>query len=85
MSRATKLPRRSAAEWQTVMDRQAASGLSRAAFCRRERIPLASFDSWRRRLAARLPLADFVDVTPKSTGWDVEIALPNGVVLRLRG
>jgi transposase len=85
MVRATKGPRRSAAEWQSVMDRQATSGLSRIAFCKRDGISLTSFDSWRRRLAAREPMADFVDVTPKPAGWDVEVALPNGVVLRFRG
>lgn len=87
MARATKGSRRSAAEWQSVMDRQAASGLSRVAFCRREKVATQTFDKWRRRLLAMEP-AEFVDVTPKlatSTGWDMEVALPNGVVLRFRG
>ena len=85
MARATKGSRRSPAEWQSVMDRQARSGLSRIAFCKRVGITLTSFDNWRRRLAARQPMTEFVDVTPKPVGWDVEVALPNGVVLRFRG
>ena len=46
MARATKGSRRSPAEWQSVMDRQARSGLSRIAFRKRDGITLTSFDNW---------------------------------------
>lgn len=88
MSRATGRARRSAEDWQALISGQERSGLSRVAFCRREGIPPTSFDKWKRRLLARRPPPEFVDVTPKPTssaGWDVEVALPNGVVLRFRG
>jgi hypothetical protein len=80
--------RRSPAEWQAVISKHERSGLSRLAFCRREGIPPTSFDKWKRRLWARRPAAEFVDVTSPTigpTGWEVEVTLPNGVVLRIRG
>lgn len=39
-----------AARWREVFRRQAGSGLSVAAFCRRSQIPQASFYFWRRKL-----------------------------------
>ncbi len=38
------------ARWREILWRQAGSGLSVAAFCRRSRIPQASFYAWRRKL-----------------------------------
>jgi hypothetical protein len=37
--------------WRRRLNRQAAGGLSIAAFCRREGVSTASFYAWRRRLA----------------------------------
>lgn len=79
--------RRGAAGWQAVIDRQVASGVSRKAFCEREGIPRSSFETWRRRLASRAALP-FVELAPGAasvTGWDIELQLPGGVVLRMRG
>jgi hypothetical protein len=80
--------RRGAAAWQAVVDRQAASGVSRKVFCEREGIPRSSFETWRGRLAARAAEARFVALVPapaEGPGWDVELSLPGGVTLRLRG
>jgi hypothetical protein len=69
------------------MEEQVASGLSRKVFCEREGIPRSSFETWRRRLASGAKGTPFVDVT-RAAGpdrWEVELALPGGVVLRLRG
>ena len=41
--------------WRLRLRRQAASGLSIAAFCRREDVCSASFYAWRRRLATPPP------------------------------
>jgi hypothetical protein len=38
------------ARWREIVRRQSRSGLSVAAFCRRSRIPPASFYFWRRKL-----------------------------------
>jgi len=85
LARAKLSPRRSAAEWQALFSKHEQSGLSRLAFCRREGISWRTFDTWRSRLRTTRSKAKFVDVTPKPAGWDVEVALPNGVVLRIRG
>lgn len=62
-------PRRDAGEWQAVLGRFAASGLSVAAFCRQESLTPASFYRWRALLAQGrdqvAPIAsvpDFVDL-----------------------
>jgi len=86
MRRGMRRVRRDAAEWGDILKRQEASGLSGLAFCRRERIPRGSLDKWRKRLA--LPPATFVELGPapvRSTGWELEIALPSGAILRFRG
>ena len=82
--------RRKAADWQAVVARQAASDLSVAAFCARERLSAASFYQWRSRLArdaapARPPPAAFVDLGTLSPGGRLElrIDLGGGVVLQL--
>src|SRR5689334_12944454 len=41
--------------WRLRLRREAASGLSIAAFCSREGVSSASFYPWRRRLATTLP------------------------------
>jgi hypothetical protein len=81
-------PVRSAVWWRTAIERQAASGLSRKAFCEREGIGRSSFEKWRGRLASESSAPAFVEVRPAvspAAGWDVELALPGGIVLRLRG
>jgi hypothetical protein len=80
--------RRDAAAWQGLMEQQAASGLSRKAFCERQGIVRSSFESWRRRLASRSAAGGFVELTAPGEvrkRWDVEIELPGGVQFRIRG
>lgn len=43
------------ARWRKLMERQAASGRSVAAFCRDESIPTQTFYWWRRRLGEQAP------------------------------
>lgn len=88
MARRAKRARRDAAAWQGLMEQQAASGVSRKAFCEREGISRSSFESWRRRLASRAAAGGFVELTAPaepSKSWDVEIELPGGVLFRVRG
>ena len=81
--------------WRLRLRRQAASGLSIAAFCRREDVSSASFYAWRRRLATPPPaerpgLPLFVplqfDPTPRpeeaAPSYGFEIELPHHVRLR---
>ena len=77
--------------WREVMARQAASGLSVRAFCRREEIAEAQFYAWRRTIARRD--AEAADATPAFmpamvTGLvaappSIAVEWPGGRVLRL--
>ena len=80
--------RRSESEWRALVARQEKSGLSRAAFCRQEGISRQSFEQWRRRRESRSVSGQFVELAvPREGGgrWEVELALPGGGVLRIRG
>ncbi len=89
--------RRSRAEWQRIIEAFAASGLTQAAFCRREGLALSTFQYWKRRLAAGGPgtrpgseapaepaVIDLGALEDRPAGWEVEIALGDGVSLTLR-
>jgi hypothetical protein len=76
--------------WRQRLQRQANSGLSISAFCAREGVSCASFQSWKRRLAARSEPPLFVplhlDPHPPEGGQApfhrVELELPHQVRLR---
>jgi len=81
--------RRDRVQWQRLIEEQGASGLTQQAFCTRRRVAYATFCTWKRRLrddvSAQPP--GFVEVgldeAPMS-GWDVELELGDGIVLRVR-
>jgi hypothetical protein len=83
--------RRTEAEWAEILGRFQASGLGRREFCRREGLALSSFQRWRDRVRRRSARSAFVELVPASTparaksDWALELSLPNGVCLRLRG
>lgn len=83
--------RRSASEWREIFDRFRGSGLSPRQFCQRESLVLATFHRWRERLAkVDGPVSSFVEVAapPESSPpsfWSLEVELPDGRVLRMRG
>ena len=87
--------RRTASEWRAILDRQARSGLSDAAFCRRAKLSRGSFVKWKQRLATKTRAAAVVEpafvewVAPvgeveegAETAREFELSLPGGVVLR---
>jgi hypothetical protein len=80
--------RRSEAQWAEIFRGFASSGQGAHEFCRREGLPLSSFQRWRQRLGS-VAAAEFVElvpgVRPASSSWSLEVALPNGVQLRFRG
>lgn len=82
--------RRGEGHWADVLRRFEGSGQSVTAFCRQEGVPLSSFQRWRRRLG-RDAAPKFVELVPArsapvpSSNWALELALPNGAVLRFRG
>lgn len=77
---AMKKRRRSSAQWRVIVQQQRASGLSIAAFCRRAKVPQASFYAWRRRLHDAVRFAE-VKIVPASAG----AASASGIELRLPG
>ena len=82
--------RRSAAQWQQLIQEQARSGLGQRAFCTQHGLAPSSLRLWKRKLEGEYeePQAPFIELTP-STGtmaqsWDVELELEDGVRVRLR-
>jgi hypothetical protein len=65
--------------WREILRRQAGSGLSVAAFCRRSHIAQASFYAWRRKLrdAATFTEVRIVPDATRATGA-LELILPGG-------
>ncbi len=65
------------ARWREILRRQAGSGLSVAAFCRRSRIAQASFYAWRRKLRNASALAE-----DAAAFTEVRVAPESGPVTR---
>ena len=85
--------RRGEAQWRSILSAFAASGLSQKAFCEREGLALSTFGYWKRKLqserVAPSPNAgpaviDLGMLDDRPAGWEVEIALGEGVSLTLR-
>jgi hypothetical protein len=83
--------RRSEAQWSAILRRFATSPLSSREFCRQEGLALSSLQRWRSLLGESQSSGEFVDLTPAAArsasapDWTVELTLPGGVSLRLRG
>ena len=67
--------RRSAANWQQLVDQQKGSGLSATAFCKQNDLPYASFIQWRRRLRHSEPSCASM---PRSEIGFIELTSPLG-------
>lgn len=92
--------RRSAQEWEKILARSERGGQSYREFCEREGLALSTFQWWRRKMSAmggereRHDGAWFVELAEDGAdreefvadplGWDVELELGGGMVLRLR-
>ena len=49
--------RRSAAQWQALLEAYERSGLSQRTFCQQQGLALSSFVRWRRQLAGRINIS----------------------------
>jgi len=80
---------RSAAEWRGIIERYRQSGMGMKEFCTQEGLTLRTFEEWYRRQRRAEPgKGQFVEVNPPVPTvepWAVEVELPNGMRLRLRG
>ncbi len=83
-------PRRTKEQWTEILRRFESSGLGPREFCRREDLAPSSLQRWRAQISLA-PAVEFVELTPTSTpgtsaaSWTLDLSLPNGVCLRLRG
>jgi hypothetical protein len=90
-SRSNDKVRRSASEWREILHRFEKSQLSPRAFCKRESLGAESFRRWRIKLAAdpiQTPQSSFVPLTREEgfpAFWSLEIDLPDGRTVRIRG
>jgi hypothetical protein len=81
--------RRSADQWQALINEQDQSELSAPEFCKRHNLGYASFCHWRKRLSeSDKQSASFVALTPPSqppteSHWAVELQLGQDIVLRI--
>jgi hypothetical protein len=80
---------RSAVEWSGIIARYRQSGLGMKVFCEQEGLTLRTFEEWyRRQRRSETSQGRFVEVKSVSPGagpWAVEVELPTGVRLRVRG
>jgi hypothetical protein len=84
--------RRDTAERERLIQEQAASGLTKKAFCARRRINRATFYAWakqERAMMVRPPAFAQVEVVPQcdpaaTTPVAVEVLLPNGTRIGIR-
>ena len=80
--------RRSPQQWQDIINRQVASGLSARAYCGSHQLSYAVFCKWRKQLVSSeaAPLIDLSALVRSQhpSSWDIELDLGDGVMLRLR-
>ena len=80
---------RSAVQWSAIITRYRQSGMGSRQFCEAEGLTLRTFEKWyRRQRSVERGKGQFVEVKPPVEAvspWAVEVELPNGVRLRVRG
>jgi putative transposase len=90
-------PRRSAKQWQSLVDQWQASGQSAKQFCTDQALGYASFCQWRKRLTqtsekttpreASSPEPSFIDLASLgasgSNNWRIVLSLGGGIELTL--
>ena len=86
----SKRTRRTKIQWTEILREFESSGVGSREFCRREGLPPSSFQRWRSRLGS-VTAAEFVELVPgpspsaSSSGWSLDVSMPNGVCLRFQG
>ena len=81
--------RRSRNDWHRLVKRFEAGGSSAKEFCRREGLNENTFCLWRGRVRSldqgAAPFVELVPAAAPEPSWSIELELPSGAKLRLRG
>lgn len=80
-------PRRSRAEGERLVEEFERSGQGLGAFCAARALSVNTLNYWRTKLGQEGVRSSFVELEPVASvggGWEMELALGDGVVLRLR-
>ena len=75
-------------QWQAIIEQWQASGLPAKTFCQQQQVTYHNFLYWRRKLrpSANSQLVPVVPDSPTVAADGIELALPNGLVIRgIRG
>ena len=83
--------RRSAQQWQALVEQWQTSGQNASEFCREQNIGYASFCQWRKRLQQDTsspstdgtPFIDLSSLANEERSWQIVLSLGGGVELRL--
>jgi len=94
MSHPIRRPRKTRSQWQAIITEFAQSPLSARTFCTDHDLAYGTFAKWRGRFAKPLQdkaefaqlieLVQPVSSEPGAEDWQVELALGNGMTLRLK-
>lgn len=88
--------RRTSVQWQQILQEQDQSGLSIKEYCQQHNIATSCFFKWRGKLMTTsvknisdAPARDekwipLENDAPSTNVWDLELSLPNGIVLRMK-
>lgn len=86
--------RRTSAQWQQLVQEQQSSGLSVSEFCTKHSLTESTFYLQRKKYRevtesaglseSWLPLNELMHVEQDNRHWQIELKLPNGVVLTMR-
>ncbi len=89
--------RRTAQQWQGFVDKWQQGNLSITEFCEQEGLAQSNFYQWKKKLlgnrsvqqSEQTDVSSWLQLPQTNTGnvdagWDMELSLPGGVVLRMR-
>mgnify|MGYP000613266978 CR=1 FL=1 len=84
-------------QWEKLIEDKAESPLTIEKYCKQKQVTVSSFYAWRTRLKKAqiikssnkvpdewLPISLPASLTQEKSRWDIELALPSGITLRMK-
>lgn len=75
-------------KWRSLIRGWERSGETQVKYCRRQGIALATFQYWRKKLKEK-GAGSFIELVPAvsegRSNSEIELELPHGIILRIRG